>query len=69
MIPMGVQFAASALVGNAIGADKPKQAKRFAVACIIFAVCIVTVVCIMFNIFDESIARIFTKDGQTVWYI
>ena len=38
-------------------------------ASILFAIMIVTCICISFNIWDEQIAKIFTDDGQTIWYV
>lgn len=62
MIPLGVQFAASGMVGNMIGARNPKQAQKYALCAVLLAVIIVSIVSIVFNIIPEIIGGIFTKD-------
>lgn len=37
MIPLGIQFTASGLVGASIGANNPSQAKRYAFSAILFS--------------------------------
>lgn len=62
MIPLGVQFAASGLVGNMIGARNPKQAQKYAACCVILAVSLVLTIVIVFNVDPEMVGSIFTKD-------
>lgn len=66
MIPLGVQFAASGLVGNAIGAKNPRQAKKYAACCVILAVSLVSTIVIVFNISPEMVGSIFTKDQEVI---
>jgi len=66
MIPLGVQFAASGLVGNAIGAKNPMQAKKYAACCVILAVSLVSSIVIIFNISPEMVGSIFTKDQVVI---
>jgi MATE family multidrug resistance protein len=37
MIPLGIQFTASGLVGSSIGANNPSQAKKFALAAVLYS--------------------------------
>ena len=69
MLPLGMQFAASGLVGTQIGAHKPKQAQRYAILVIFVTLTITFIVCMFFNIYDYEVARIFTQDPETVKHI
>ena len=62
MIPLGVQYAASGLVGNMIGKGNPKQAQRYAIVCICFSVGLVTNVMILFNVKPDLLGHLFTND-------
>ena len=66
MIPLGVQFAASGMVGNEIGRCNIKQAKRYAASCIILAVCFDSVFVVLFNIFPSAVGAFFTKDEDVI---
>lgn len=60
MIPLGVQFAASGLVGNMIGAGNPRQAKKYAACCVILAISLVFTIVVIFNVSPEMVGSIFT---------
>lgn len=65
MVPLGLQFAVSGLVGNLLGEKNSKQAKRIAV--ITMAVCFVyeVVVIALLNVFSLSVSGWFTNDPET----
>jgi len=66
MFPLGVQFAASGLVGNQLGKGNQIQAKRFAAMCVGVMLAFTTSLSVMLNIFSEEIASVFTKDEDTI---
>jgi|DEB19_MinimDraft_2_1074335.scaffolds.fasta_scaffold24701_1 MATE family multidrug resistance protein len=66
MIPLGIQFAASSLVGNQVGKNCPEQAQRYAVCSVLFGVSAVSLLMVSFFLVPRSIATIFTKDEATV---
>lgn len=66
MLPLGISYAASCLVGNYIGEQNIKMAKRFANLTIAFDVICTIVVIIIFVTLKESIARLFTTEAKVV---
>jgi multidrug resistance protein, MATE family len=66
MIPLGVQFAASGMVGNMIGAGNVKQAQRYAICCVGLAVGLVANIMIAFNVKPDLVGTIFTKDQEVI---
>lgn len=66
MVPLGLQYSASGLVGNALGKGNPAQAKRLALMCVIVCVTIVSGLSVSLNVWREAIASIFTKDPETI---
>jgi MATE family multidrug resistance protein len=66
MFPLGVQFAASGLVGNQLGKGNQIQAKRFAAMCVAVMLTFTTSLSVMLNVFSEEIAGVFTKDEDTI---
>lgn len=66
MLPLGISFASSCLVGNYIGARNIALAKRFANLTIIFNVVCTVVVIIFFYIFKGQLARLFTTEPEVV---
>lgn len=65
MLSMGLQFTASGLVGQTL-APNQRQAKRFALCCVILAVSLISILAILINIFDRDLARIFTQDEAVI---
>ena len=65
MFPLGVQFAASGLVGNMLGKGNSAQAKRFAIVCVLGTLAMVSTVVLLLNIFQSEIAGLFSRDIQT----
>jgi multidrug resistance protein, MATE family len=66
MIPLGVQFAASGMVGNMIGAGNVKQAQRYAICCVGLAVGLVANIMIVFNVKPDLVGSVFTKDQVVI---
>jgi len=69
MLPLGMQFAASALVGNEIGKKNVEQAKRYALVCIFFTLAMTSIVCLLFIVFDLQVAQLFSKEPVVVGYV
>lgn len=66
MIPLGIQFTASGLVGTSIGAGNPSQAKRYALTAVLFSFVCMGMISILLTTQSEHVARIFTKDPETI---
>lgn len=58
--------AASALVGQSLGAGKPERASRFAWLCTWQALGLITALSLVFFVFAEPIARCFSRDPAVV---
>ena len=69
MIPLGVQFAASSLVGIQIGAGNPLQAQKYAITSIIFALLAMGILVAFCQFHEDFVARLFTDDPTTVSFI
>ena len=66
MFPLGVQQASSVLVGNSLGAGKPRKATQYAKICTCLgALLVLTIASLVFS-FRESIASIYTRDPLVV---
>jgi MATE family multidrug resistance protein len=63
MIPMGLSFASSALVGNCIGANNIKNAKIFTKAALLSGICIITSITVFVFIFEKQIPYLYTADS------
>ena len=66
MIPLGIQYAASSLVGNQVGKGCKEQAQRYAIVCVVFGISAVSLLMVSFFLVPRSIATIFTKDEATI---
>jgi multidrug resistance protein, MATE family len=66
MISLGMQFAASGLVGGQLGAGNPKQAKKYALLCVLLNLSITCVLAILIPIFSTNIALLFTHEPTTI---
>jgi len=66
MIPQGISFAASSLVGNQIGKNCKEQAQRYAICSILLSVLCAVPIMAFFWLAPRSIALFFTKDEDTV---
>jgi len=66
MLPMGVQFAVSAKVGFSLGEKRIKQAQRYAMLSIGLILCMTSTLCVLMNVFKETVSTLFTDEEQTV---
>ena len=66
MIPTGVSFAASGLVGNCIGMNQIPRAKKYANISIFYSVLVTTLMLTIFWICRDALSRIFTEDDEIV---
>lgn len=66
MIPTGVAFAASGLVGNCIGMNQVARAKSYGQISILYSVFVTFIMLTIFRFFEDSLARIFTEDAKIV---
>lgn len=67
MIPTGISFAASSLVGNCIGMNHVHRAQNYGQVSIIFSVIITIIMLAFFQVFSETLSRIFTDDAAIVY--
>ena len=66
MVPLGIQFATSANVGQQIGSGNIPMAKKHAITHVSFAIFIMTIIMVCIKIFEQGVARIFTEDPEDV---
>ncbi|MHB1329661.1 MAG: MATE family efflux transporter, partial [Gemmatimonadales bacterium] len=66
MVPLGIGSAAAVMVGRAIGAGRPDEARRGAVAALIIGVAFMALTALVFVSFPGPLARLYTTDGTVV---
>lgn len=66
MIPTGIAFAASGLVGNCIGMNQVTRGKEYASISIKYSMFVTFIMLFVFWVFDDFISRIFTEDPEIV---
>lgn len=66
MIPVGIGGAAATRVGNAIGRQDMPGARRAAAASLALAVCVGVACALLFALFPEQLARLYTKDREAI---
>jgi MATE family, multidrug efflux pump len=66
MVPMGISGAAATRVGNAIGRGDMPGARRAAMACLLLGGGVMVVFAVLFAIFPESLARLYTPDAGVI---
>lgn len=62
MIPMGLSFATTTLVGNSIGAMKVERAKKYSIIAVLTGVSIIGVITLLVIIFKNEIPYVYTSD-------
>lgn len=62
MIPSGVAFAASGLVGNCIGMNQVARAQKYASVSIKYSMAVTIVMLLGFHLFRDKLSHIFTTD-------
>ena len=69
MVPLGIQFTASANVGGEIGAGNPTMAKKHAISHVTYAVLVVAIIVVAIKFNEDAVAGIFTSDPKDIVYI
>lgn len=66
MIPTGVAFAASGLVGNCIGMNQVYRAKQYAKVSILYSIFVTVSLLSAFTVYADEISKIFTNEPSVV---
>jgi MATE family multidrug resistance protein len=66
MVPLGIGTAGSVLVGRAIGAGKPEEARRVAVSALTCGVGFMAVSALVLVLVPHMLARVYTNDAATI---
>ena len=66
LIPQGVAFAASGLVGNCIGMQQINRAKHYSNASINYSMLLTGLLLAVFWVYDDELAFVFTDDQKIV---
>lgn len=66
MVPLGVSGAAAARVGNAIGRKDMPGARRSAAACLLLGAGVMVLFALLFGVFPEPLARLYTSDADVI---
>ena len=61
MLPLGISYSASALVGNYLGEGKIKDAKIYASLTIVLNIILTTIIVVIIGSFKKSLAGLFTN--------
>jgi MATE family multidrug resistance protein len=69
MIPMGLSFATTTLVGNSIGGNKPNQAKLYTQAALLTCVLIIGSITLSVYLFKNTIPFVYTSDGTIAYLV
>ena len=66
MLPLGISYAASALVGNYLGENNVKDARRYAALTILLDVILTTVIVIVIGVETRGLAKLFTNEPDII---
>jgi MATE family multidrug resistance protein len=66
MVPLGISGAATTRVGNAIGRQDMAGARRAASACLVLGGGVMVLFALLFAVFPEALARLYTRDAATI---
>ena len=66
MMPLGISYSASALVGNNIGCGNIQLASRYAKLTVGFDVILTTIILFFFMVYQDGVSTIFTTDPKIV---
>ncbi len=69
MVPLGIQFAASATVGEQVSSGNINVAKRHAYTHVIYALFIMSIIMVCISLNEDSVASLFTEDPPDIVYI
>lgn len=62
MLPLGISYTASALVGNFVGEKKIDLAKRFAILTIVLDIILTSLIVLLLGLYQDGVASLFTKE-------
>lgn len=62
MIPLGMSFATTTLVGISIGGQKVKNAKKYTIASVVLALCVISVTTTFVIIFRDTLPHLYTHE-------
>ena len=68
MIPTGVAFAASGLVGNCMGMGQIERAKDYARVAVYYSITVTVVMLTIFTLFAERLSKFFTDDAEIAMF-
>ena len=66
MIPLGIAQACAVLVGRAVGAERPDEARRAGTAGLLVGTAVMMVTATLFTLFPGFLARLYTNDAAVV---
>jgi Na+-driven multidrug efflux pump len=66
MISLGMGVTASALIGNEVGARNKERAKTLAKGCLLFITCTNIPILIVFAIYRQELAQLYSYDEEVV---
>ena len=66
MVPLGISAAATVLVGHSVGRADPGAARRFAGGALAAGVAFMAAMALLFTLFPEAIARIYSQDAAVI---
>lgn len=66
MVPLGISGAAATRVGNAIGRGDMPGARRAAAVCLVLGGGVMLLFAVLFGVFPEPLARLYTKDAAVI---
>lgn len=66
MVPLGISGAAATRVGNAVGRGSMPDARRAAVACLLFGGGVMVIFALLFGAFPQALARLYTRDAGVI---
>jgi len=69
MVPLGVQFSASALVGGCVGSKNVPLAKKHAITHIIYCELLMTIIMVLIKFNEDAVAGLFTDHPEDIAYI
>ena len=66
MVPQGISYTCSSLVGFHLGENKSKTAKRYAILSYIYCEFFIIVACILFGVHSHKIISYFVKQEEII---
>jgi len=66
MIPTGLSFTASSLVGNCIGMNQVQRAKQYEFITILYSIFFTSSMLLVFYMQEDSLSRLFSNDETII---